>query len=633
MPRKRAAGAPEEVRAHPAFEQLQEKYSALFDQASDAIVLWNLDMKITAVNRKAEELSGLKRKHLVGQSILSVLEEDSVKDAVQYFRSMLKDGTPTPQHNLLIKCAEGVKIGEVSSAPIIVEGKTVGFQTVIRDVTEQSRRQKALQESEEKLRAMFDSVADGITVADLDGNILDMNKAALAMYGCKKREEVVGRKGFEFLSETDLDKAKRTMASILTEGAISGIEYTAVKMDGTEYPIETSAALIRDMEGNPVGLVSVAKDITHRNQADQDLKESEERFRTIFDNAMDGIVLAEFETKKFYTANRAFCEMLGYMVEEIRHIGVHDIHPKKDLNYVLKQFERQYRKEITLAEDIPVLRKDGRVIHADINSTPVALNGKEYLMGIFRDVTIRKEMEKRLLQSQKLESLGMFAAGLVHDFKEYLSKVFGLASYLRNSLDAKSSNYRRVIELAGAAQGVSELVDRLNMFAGQTIINPTLMSIDAPVNETLRVLRRYIRPNVTIDVSLDARPGTVKADYWQIEKAILNVLTNACDAMPSGGTLKVRTKEKDIGDKMLRANPWMKSGKYVIISISDTGTGISRKILDRIFDPFFTTKGPGKGAGLGLSIAYGIVKDHKGTIDVRSTVGKGSRFDIYLPVT
>ena len=761
MPKKRAASAPEEVRAHPAFEQLQEKYSALFDQASDAIVLWNLDMKITAVNRKAEELSGLKRKHLVGQSVLSVLEEDSVKDAVQHFRAMLKNGKPTPQHNLMIKCSEGVKVGEVSSAPIMVEGEIAGFQTVIRDVTERTSREEALQESEEKLRvtfdsladgviltdfeskildlndaalsifgykkreellgkkgleillspasleqaregirrvlegqprdhaeyvglrkdgtefpvevaaglvrntegeptefitvvkditeriqseealreseeklqAMFDSVADGITVTDLDGTILDTNNAALKMYGCSKREEMIGRNGMAFLNKEEQGKARRNMEKILKEGAIAGIEHTVLRKDGTEYPIETSAAVIRDKDGNPVGLVSIAKDITKRKLAEQELKDSEERFRTIFDNATDGIVLAEEESKMFYTANKAFCEMLRYTIEEVRTIGVEDIHPNKDLPFVIRQFERQLKREITLAEDIPVVRKDGRVIHADINSTPVTLDGKGYLMGIFRDVSVRKEMEKRLLQSQKLESLGMFAAGLVHDFKEYLSKVFGLASYLRNSIDSKSSNYRRVVELAGAAQGVSELVDRLNMFSGQTVANLTLMSIDAPINETIRVLRRYVRPNVKIDASLDARPGTLKADYWQIEKAILNVLTNACDAMPSGGTVQVRTSEKDVSDKMLKANTWMKPGRHVVISITDNGTGISREILDRIFDPFFTTKGPGKGAGLGLSIAYGIVKDHKGTIEVRSTVGKGSRFDIYLPAS
>ena len=147
MSKKRTVSAPEEVRAHPAFEQLQEKYSVLFDQASDAIVLWDLDMKITAVNRKAEELSGLKRKHLVGQSVLSVLEEESVKEAVRHFRDMLKNGMPSPQHNLMIKCAEGVRIGEVSSAPITVEGKVAGFQTVIRDVTDRASREKALQEA------------------------------------------------------------------------------------------------------------------------------------------------------------------------------------------------------------------------------------------------------------------------------------------------------------------------------------------------------------------------------------------------------------------------------------------------------------------------------------------------------
>jgi signal transduction histidine kinase len=225
----------------------------------------------------------------------------------------------------------------------------------------------------------------------------------------------------------------------------------------------------------------------------------------------------------------------------------------------------------------------------------------------------------------------MFAAGLAHDLKEYCSRIFGHASFLRNSLDPKSVNYRRVADLAETAQEASELVDRLRTFSGKSTFHPTTMSVDAPINETLRVLRRYMRPNIRTDISLDARPGMVKADYLQLQKAVLDILTNACDAMPSGGTLEVGTKQAEVEPKMVRAHPWMKAGLHVVISISDSGMGMSREVLDKIFDPFFTTKGRGKGAGLGLSVAYGIVKDHKGIILARSKVAKGSTFEIYLP--
>jgi PAS domain S-box-containing protein len=614
-----------------SMEFLLTSYDALFDQASDAIVLWDQDMKITGVNRKAEELSGLSRKHLIGQSVLSVLEEESVKTAVENFRKMLENGQATPPHLLKIKCAGGTRSGEHTSAPIKVGDKIVAFQTVIRDATERLESEEALRASEEKLRAIFESVVDAIAVTDLEGNITQVNNATLVIYGCSKREEMVGRNGLEFLSKKDHKKARDNIEKMLTEGPISGIEYTALKIDGTEYSIEISAAVIRDKTGKPEGFVSVAKDITERKAIERKLKESEERFRTIFDNATDGILLADSETKKFHTANKAMCEMLGYNSKEIEKLGVQDVHPKKDLRYVQKQFDSQIRKEKTLAENIPVLRKDGSVFYADVNSSPVALGGKTYLMGIFRDITARKHMEEQFLRSERLESLGMFAAGLAHDFKEYISRIFGHASFLRNSTDQKSPNYRRISDLLEAAQEASELVDRLKAFSGKSTFHPTVMSVDAPINETIRILRRHIRPNITIDAKLEARPGIVNADYWQLQKAILNILTNACDAMPTGGTLKVQTLYDKVDSKLVRAYPWITPGRHVVISIKDTGLGVDRKTLDKLFDPFFTTKGKGKGAGLGLSIAYGIVKDHKGTIQVRSKTGKGSTFDIYLP--
>lgn len=754
-----AMSAKEMVPSDSQLDFLLTSYDALFEQASDAVVLWDTDMKITGVNRRAEEISGLKRKQLIGQSVLSILEEDSVKVAVKSFREMMSNGKPVPEHVLDIKCVDGTRQGEVTSAPMKIGGEIVAFQTVVRDVTERKKEHDALLASEAKLRAMFESVVDAITVTDLEGNIIDVNMATVRMYGAKEKSEMVGRNGLEFLDKRDHMRARESIKKMLAKGHITGVEYTAFRKDGTGYPVEISGAVVRDSEDNPTGFVSVAhdistrkqaqeallqseeklratfdsiadavfvtdlegkiidandraaslfgleseeamvgktglhllagheqkrataamkriletgisdeqieyagirkdgtefpievtagliedpsgqlrgfvtvaKDISKRKEAEKRLAESEERFRVIFDTARDGILLAEPESKKLVMTNAALTEMLGYTAEEIVALSVEDIHPRESLSHVVEQFEKQVKKEMTLAEDIPLLRKDGSTIYADVNSAPITLGGKTYLMGVFRDITARKHMEEQVLQSQRLESLGMFAAGLAQDLKEYISKIFGHASFLKNSVDSKSANYGRISELVKAAQEVTDLADRLITFSGRAAMSPTIMSVDAPINETMRVLRRYVRPNVNSDVKLDARPGMVKADYWQMQKAILSILTNACDVMPAGGTLKVRTRMKDVDERMAKAHPRMKPGPHVVISISDTGTGMSREVLERIFDPFFTTKGSGKGAGLGLSVAYGIVKDHKGTILVRSRTGKGSTFDIYLP--
>jgi len=741
-----------------AVKLLKEHYEAIFEQASDAIVLWRPDMKITAVNRRAEELSGLRREQLIGQSILEVLEEESVKTAVQNFRIMQKNGRAVPPHILRIKCVNGTRTGEVTTSPIKSGGKIVAFQTLIRDVSDKIEEQRILQESEEKLRVtfnsiidgliitdmngkiidandtalkiygmkkkaellgkmpaellveedreqarkgmervitkgfhtqveyksikkdgsifpvevsagllhdsddkptgfitvvkdiakrkqaeeklrkneeklrlMFESVAEGIVITDLEGNIVELNNKALKMGGYKSAKEVMGESGFKFLAPEEYERAQENLANTIKTGAGMALEYKALRKDGSEYPLELSVTVMKDKDEKPTGIICIMRDITERKEADRKIRESEERFRSIFDNALDGIVLADLETKAFFTANRSFCEMLGYELEEIKKLHVKDIHPREDLDHVLSQFERQVKKEITLAEDIPVLKKDGGVLYADVNSTPITVEGKMYLMGLFRDVSVRKYMEEQFMRSQRLESLGMFAAGLAHDFKDYCSKIFGHASFMKNSLDMKSTLYSRASDLLDTAQDVSGLVDQLKAFSGKSTFHPTVMSVEAPVNETLRLLRRQMRPNIKIEARFKAIPGLIKADYWHIQKAILNILINASEAMPTGGILSVTTSNRNIDKQFAKAYPWVKPGRYVVIEIKDTGMGMTKKILDAIFDPFFTTKGKGKGAGLGLSIAYGTVKDHGGTIQVSSKVGEGTTTEIYLP--
>jgi PAS domain S-box-containing protein len=271
---------------------------------------------------------------------------------------------------------------------------------VFQDISELKRAEDARRFNEEKLRKVIDSSPDNITVSDLNGNIIDCNQATVDMHGFSTKEEIIGKNALELIAPKDHEKAMEQLKKTLDVGSVKNVEYTFLKKDGSEFPAEISASVIKDSSGKPVSFIGVIKDISERKRAEQLLKESEEKFRTIFDNSTEGILLADMENKKFFTGNKAICSMLGYNLEEIKNLDVSEIHPKEDLQFVVEQFEKQVRKEIILAKNIPVKRKNGSIFYTDINSAPTTIAGKTYLMGSFRDVTERKQAEEALKKSE-----------------------------------------------------------------------------------------------------------------------------------------------------------------------------------------------------------------------------------------
>ena len=278
---------------------------------------------------------------------------------------------------------------------------------------QEARTKEALRESEEKLRIMFNSLKDGIIVTDFDGTIVEANEAALRLYGYSNKGDMIGRSGTELVAEKDQDRATQQWMNVLEGESPEEItqRYTVIRPDGGEIEIESSGAALHDKHGEPVAFISIARDITERIRKEELLRESEERFRAIFDSATDGILLADVGSKKFYMGNEKICRMLGYDQEELRELGLMDIHPEDKVSYVMEQFDRQAKGEIEVALDIPVKRKDGSVFYSDISSAPIHLNGNTYVVGHFRDITERKRMEAELEKSAKklrliIESIG-----------------------------------------------------------------------------------------------------------------------------------------------------------------------------------------------------------------------------------
>ncbi len=268
---------------------------------------------------------------------------------------------------------------------------------VVHDLTQQKQAEEELRESEKRFKDLFENSPDAIFVEDQDGNVLDANPAACRLHGMD-RKTLIGKNVLELVPPDQGEQVARDFPKVVN-GGLEHVEGYSWTEDGRAIPIEIRVSRFRYAE-KPVLLLHV-RDITERRQAEEELRESEERFKVIFENATDGILLADAETKEFNAGNQKICQMLACSLDELKTLGVSDVHPKEDLPHVMEQFEKQRRKEITLARDVPVKRRDGTVFYADINSAPVTLGAKTHLMGVFRDVTDRKQVEEELRAAQE----------------------------------------------------------------------------------------------------------------------------------------------------------------------------------------------------------------------------------------
>ena len=409
------------------------------------------------------------------------------------------------------------------------------------------------------------------------------------------------------------------------------VQYRIRHKDGTIRWLDARGRVERDVGGRPLRWAGLAWDVTEHVRAEQAVQDSEERFRAIFDTARDGILLADAQSKTFRMANRAMCEMLGYSREELCGLGVADIHPPEDLPGVVEAFERQLRGEISVAADIPVRRRDGSVFLADVNSAAVSLGGRVHLLGIFRDITERRQLEQQFRQSQKTEAVGRLAGGVAHDFNNLLTGISGYTGFALQAVPEGSPAREDLARVGALAERAARLTRQLLAFSRKQPLRTEAVDLNALVGSLVKMLGRLLGEDVAVVFRPAAALGAVRADPGQIEQVLMNLVVNARDAMPTGGELTVATADVELDARYAQDREGVEPGPYVLLSVADSGCGMDAETRRQIFEPFFTTKEMGRGTGLGLATAYGIVKQHGGDIWVYSEVDKGTVFNIYLP--
>ncbi len=362
----------------------------------------------------------------------------------------------------------------------------------------------------------------------------------------------------------------------------------------------------------------------------KELEISEQRYRELFDSANDGIVVFD-ENGVVLDVNRQFCTM--YAFEKSSLIGANlRLLEVEDYQYESSERLKRIVKGEPLVFETEHYKKDGSKVIVEVSSKAIEIRGKIYVQSFHRDITEKKRLLEQLFQSQKMESIGILAGGIAHDFNNFLSAILGHAELLGQNEELDATSRRSVKTIESSTRKAGQIVSKLLSFARKGKFSAQPLNFNDVLRDAVELLERIVaKKKAVMEVKTDTNIPIIEGDSTQLEQVIMNLVMNATDAMPQGGTITIATSLETIERNQAVIHPLLTPGKYVLLRVADTGTGIPDEIRDKIFDPFFTTKESGKGTGLGLAIIYGIVREHNGVITVTSLLGRGTTFDVYLP--
>jgi PAS domain S-box-containing protein len=428
----------------------------------------------------------------------------------------------------------------------------------------------------------------------------------------------------------------------MNSSAPETLEAELVKPDGASIRV-----LVRGRQtlfrGRPARIVSLL-DITSRHETEQALRDSEAKFRTVGISAPDALILINSEGLVEYW-NPAAERMFGYTALEMQGVDVHEkVMPEtfgpRFRSAFVKFCETGKGDAIGLTVELTAKRKDGSEFPIEISVNPILVKGKYWSSAIIRDITERKRAEadrknlqEQLAQASKMEAVGRLAGGIAHDFNNLLTTILGYSEMILTMIPEEDPLHAEIQEISKAGKRAASLTQQLLAFSRKQVIMPRTIDLNAVVKEAQKMLDRLIGEHIRLVFRLDPDLGLIKADPHQIDQVLLNLAVNSRDAMPNGGTLTIATANRTIGERPESRNSEIAPGDYAVLSVADTGVGMSEETRIRIFEPFFSTKEVGKGTGLGLAMVYGIAKQNGGAVTVDSAPGKGTTFTIYLPLT
>jgi two-component system, cell cycle sensor histidine kinase and response regulator CckA len=493
------------------------------------------------------------------------------------------------------------------------------------------RIRRQLLESQQVFRLISENAADMIAVVDVQGQRVYNSQSYEKILGYSP-EDLQKSSSFEQIHPDDRQRVHEASLEARRTGVGKTLEFRMRHKNGSWRALESTASVISSTGGVPDRLVIVSRDITDRKKAIEALRVSEASFRSLVEDAPYGIYQADDEGC-FLRVNPALQRMLGYSTSD----ELLDVNLEKEIFRRLDDFRTMQQTLYSFDEfkdlEIEWRKKDGTPITVRCTGRRVKEeNGTSALHEVFaEDVTDKRILEGRLRMAGKMEAIGRLSGGVAHDFNNILGVMIGYSQLLKRKLTSEKELSEYAAEIEKAGQRAASLTRQLLAFSRQQILTPTVLDLNTLIADMEKMLPRLIGEDIAVRIALDKDLGTVKADQGQVEQVIMNLAVNARDAMPAGGTLCMETANKQLDELYCREHPGAKPGRYVMLSVSDSGVGMDKETITHIFEPFFTTKELGKGTGLGLATVYGIVKQSDGYIGVNSSPGEGTSFQIYLP--
>jgi len=489
----------------------------------------------------------------------------------------------------------------------------------------QSRAEDTLQRHN---RAM-DSAVNGIAIVDAKGQHSYANAAFAQMMGYDTAESIVGRPWRDIYAPQDVTRVEDDIRESLRKSGKWRGPMNIHRHDGSTLPVEMAITGLPDG-----GVVCVSRDMTAKRDADNARAQAEAKYRMLVEQVAAVSYIAELGMHgEWLYVSPQVETMFGFSAEEWltdSRAWTKHVHPE-DHNVVEAAEHASQRGERFQAE-YRIVRKDGRVIW--VSDTAVVVEGSNahpLMEGIIVDITERKQLETQLQQARRMEAIGRLAGGIAHDFNNLLTIIKGYTELALKRPRISPELRTDVERIEDASERASTLVRQLLAFSRRQVLQPKLLDLNSIVLGLDKLLRRLMDEEIGMSTIPGKDIGTIKADPGQMEQVIMNLVVNARDAMPKGGRLTVETANVDLDAAYASEHATVKAGRYVMLAVSDTGTGMSPETVAHIFEPFYTTKESGRGTGLGLSTVYGIVKQSGGYIWVYSEVGRGSSFKVYLP--
>ncbi len=618
----------------------EARFRGVLESAPDSALIIDSEGRITFANPQTEKMFGLNKNELIGKP-MDILVPDRYRKVhrkhVERFNFEPHARSLNSGVELYGKRGDGTEFpAEIMLSPLKMDSG-MSVLAIIRDSTASRMAEKALRDSEEQFRRIYESSPVAILNVAFDGSILKCNLAASKLLGYSGTE-LQSMKVGDITHHEDKEIGSRLLGELRAgKSEIAQFEKRYIRKDGKTIRVHLTVSAVRNDRTDSGYTIGIIEDITEKWEAGEALRRSEEKYRSLVDNARDAIYTLS-SNATILSLNPAFETLTGWKREDWLGKSMTDLIHPDDRRKAVDSFQKTVQGELADVVRYRVLRKSGEYATGEFGTTRLVLeDGSIGLLGIARDVTTQIILEEQLKQSQKMESIGTLAGGIAHDFNNILGIIMGYASLTLRSLKEDDRLAANIRSIESAAQRGVDVVRQLLMFARKQERVVQLLDVNEIVADVFKMTKETFPKMISVKLMAGDGVMVVLGDQTEIHQAVLNLCVNARDAMIAGshgklpgGTLTLSTSLIPRGELKLR-HPSALAEPYVRIEVSDTGTGMDDQTRARIFEPFFTTKEKGKGTGLGLSTVYGIVSAQDGIIEVSSKLGEGTTFTLFLP--